>query len=91
MRHGKHVHTALDGRPRNRQVFLNGKQIYGVVYADTRRGIVRFVRYPIKLDRWGKRVLTRTLRGVVEVREKVGADGTANHMEDARDMVTSTA
>jgi hypothetical protein len=75
MRHGKHVHTALDGRPRNRLVFLNGRLIYGVVYADTRRGIVRVVGNPIKVDRWGKRVLTRTLRGVVEVRQKVGADG----------------
>jgi hypothetical protein len=77
MSRAPHIHTPDDGRPRNRLVFLNGKQVHRVVYADPRRGIVRVVSDPIKLNRWKKRVLTRTLRGVVEVREKVGAGGTA--------------
>ena len=90
MRHGKHIHTADDGRG-PRDVFLNGKFVDLVMYADTRAGIVRVVGNPVKLDKWKKRVLTRTLRGVVEVRAKVGAGGTANHSEDALDMVAHNA
>lgn len=80
MRHGKHIHTAYDGRG-PRDVFLNGKLIDRVMYADTRTGIVRVVSNPLKLDRWKKRILTRTLRGTVEVRAKVGAGGSAHNAE----------
>lgn len=76
MRQGRHIHTAGDGRG-PRDVFLNGKLVDRVMYADTRAGIVRVVGSPVKLDKWKKRVLTRTLRGTVEVRVKVGAGGTA--------------
>lgn len=78
MRQGKHIHTAYDGRG-SRDVFLNGKLIDRVVYADTRAGIVRVVGNPLNLDRWKKRILTRTLRGTVEVRAKVGAGGSAHN------------
>ena len=80
MRHGNHIHTAGDGRG-PRDVFLNGKLIDRVMYADTRAGFVRVVGNPVKLDKWKKRVLTRTLRGVVEVRAKVGAGDTAVQAE----------
>ena len=90
MRHGNHIHTAGDGRG-PRDVFLNGKLIDRVTYADTRAGIVRVVGNPLKLDKWKKRVLTRTLRGAVDVRAKVGSGGTANHSEDALDMVAHNA
>ena len=78
MRHGKHIHTAGDGRG-PRDVFFNGKLVDRVMYADTRAGIVRVVGSPVKLDKWKKRVLTRTLRGTVEVRVKVGAGGTVHN------------
>lgn len=80
MRHGKHIHTAGDGRG-PRDVFFNGKLVDRVMYADTRAGIVRVVGSPVKLDKWKKRVLTRTLRGTVEVRVKVGAGGTVHNVK----------
>jgi hypothetical protein len=64
-----HIHTGGDGR-RPRDVFLNGKRLERVVYADTRRGIVRVTDKPVKLHKHCKRIITRTLRGVVEVRER---------------------
>ncbi len=73
---GSHIHTPEDGRG-VRDVFLNGKLLERVTYADTRRGIVRVVGNPIKLDKWKKRVLWRTLRGTVVVVPKVGAGKTA--------------
>lgn len=72
MKPNKYVHTPYDGRISDdqrtrRDVFVNGKKIDGVMYADTKRGIVRVVRRPIRLDKHMKRVLTKTLRGHVEV------------------------
>lgn len=67
MKHNKHIHTAGDGRG-PRDVFLNGKLIDRVMYADTRAGLVRVTGNPVKLDKFKKRILTRTLRGAVEVR-----------------------
>ncbi len=68
-----HIHTPDDGRGL-RDVFLNGKLINTAFYANTRAGFVRVFRKPFKLDRWGKRLLTRTLRGRVDVRAKVVDD-----------------
>lgn len=65
-----HIHTPDDGRGL-RDIFVNGRKIDSAFYADTRRGIVRAYRDPIKLDKWRKRALTKTLHGVVEVRAKV--------------------
>lgn len=63
----RHIHTPDDGRPHNRRVLVDGVELKGVVYADTRRGIARRYRDPIKLDKWKKRALTETIRGRVEV------------------------
>lgn len=71
-----HIHTPNDSRGK-RDVFLNGKPIFNVIYADTHKGIVRVVGTPLKLDKWKKRVLWKTLRGHVEVRPQVVAGGTA--------------
>lgn len=75
MKPNEYVHTPYDGRisedlRTQRDVFVNGKKIDGVMYADTKRGIVRIVRRPIRLDKHMKRVLTKTLRGNVEVKFK---------------------
>ena len=67
-----HIHTPEDGRG-PREVFVDGKLVYRVFFADTRRGIVRAYLYPLRLDKWRKRVLSKTMRGFVEVRAKVGA------------------
>jgi oligoribonuclease NrnB/cAMP/cGMP phosphodiesterase (DHH superfamily) len=71
-----HIHTPKDGRGL-RDVIVNGKLVDHVFFADTRRGIVRAYKYPLRLDKWRKRVLFETLHGVVEVRAKVGAGETA--------------
>lgn len=71
-----HIHTPKDGRG-PRDVFVNGRLVEKVFYADTKRGIVRAYRSPLRLDKWRKRVLSETLRGIVEVRAKVGAGETA--------------
>ena len=70
MRANKYVHTPYDGRGTNRDVLLNGNKIDRVLYADEKRGIVRVVGNPIRIDKWHKRVLWRTLRGRVEVVSK---------------------
>ena len=75
MKHQQHIYTPKNTGPAD--VFLNGNRIERVIYADTKRGFVRVVGSPVKLDKWKKRVLTRTLRGTVEVRVKVGAGETA--------------
>ncbi len=66
MKANEYIHTIDDGRG-NRDVFIDGKKIEHVMYADTKRGIVRVTHTPIKVDKYRKRVLTKTLRGRVEV------------------------
>lgn len=80
-----HIHTPKDGRGL-RDVFVDGKLVERVFFADTRRGIVRAYRYPLRLDKWRKRVLSETLHGVVEVRAKVGAGKTVTegHNKEVR-------
>ena len=63
---GPHVHTPMDGRGA-RQVFLNGNPINRVVYADTHKGKVRIHDDLPKLDKYRKRIIERTLYGVVTV------------------------
>lgn len=62
-----HIHTPDDGRGYARDVFVNGRKVEGVFYADTRRGIARAYRQPLQLDRWKKRALSYTIRGDVVV------------------------
>lgn len=69
MRPNKYVHTPYDGRG-NRDVFLNGKKIERVIYADEKRGIIRVTDTPLRLDKWRKNILWKTLRGRVEVVRK---------------------
>lgn len=61
-----HIHTPDDGRG-PRDVYLDGKPVRRVVYANTKKGKVRVYAEPIKLDKYRKRILTRTKRGRVEV------------------------
>ena len=75
MRANKYVHTPYDGRGKNRDVLLNGNKIDRVIYADEKRGIVRVLSNPIRIDKWHKRVLWRTLRGRGEVVSKVVSEG----------------
>lgn len=60
------IHTPDDGRG-YRRVFVDGREIKQVVYADTRRGIVDANRLPLKADRWKKRAITDRFRGAVRV------------------------
>lgn len=61
-----HIHIAGDGRGQ-RGVYLNGKPLKNVIYANTRTGKVRVYDDPPKVHKYGKRLIVRTLRGMVEV------------------------
>lgn len=61
-----HVHTPGDGRGR-RRVLLNGEPISRVVFADTSKGVVRVIPFPVRMHKHGKRAIYRTLRGKVEL------------------------
>ena len=64
----KHIHTLSDGRG-PREVFLNGRRIRRVIYADEKKGFA-LVGYAVpRLDKNRENILTRTLRGKIEVRE----------------------
>jgi hypothetical protein len=63
---GSHIHTPRDGRG-HRRVFLNGREIKRVVYADTKKGVVRIHDDPPRMHRWRKRIIERTLHGIVGV------------------------
>lgn len=67
-----HIHTPHDGGGA-RDVFVDGRKVNGAFYADTKRGIVDYYPEPLKIHKRGKRVITRRLRGHVEVVRK--ADG----------------
>ena len=67
------VHTCDDGKG-NRDIWLNGRLLKYVVFADVRRGKVRVDRYPLRLDKYRKRVLQVTLRGRVEVKMRPLSD-----------------
>ena len=60
------IHTPDDGRGM-RAVYLDGQKVDQVVYADTRRGVVRMHHKPIRINR--KREVVRTYKrtGKVEV------------------------
>lgn len=66
LRHGNHIHTAGDGRGL-RRVKVDGREVDRVIYADTRKGIVRHHDKPSRLHKHGKRFIERTRRGKVEV------------------------
>jgi hypothetical protein len=61
-----HIHTPNDGRGR-RVVLVNGKRVDRVTCADTRRGLIRYVPHPLRLNK-REQVIERTRRGKVEVR-----------------------
>ena len=56
-----------DSYPRIKMVFLNGKPTEACFYADTKRGIAKVYRMPLRLDKHRKRPLAKTLHGVVTV------------------------
>lgn len=91
MKHQQHIYTPKKTGPSD--VFLNGNRIERVIYADTKRGFVRVIGNPAKIDKYGKRVLWKTLHGAVEVRLKVGAADTApdgyNDRVEGRDAASS--
>lgn len=66
LRHSGHIHTVDDGRGR-RRVLLDGQVVEKVVYADTRKGVVRYCDTPVRVHKHGKRAIQRTKHGTVEV------------------------
>lgn len=61
-----HIHTPDDGRG-PRRVLLNGVPQFRVVYANLKKGKIRVLGDPVKLDKYRKRAIERTLHGVVAV------------------------
>lgn len=45
-----HIHTPSDGRG-GRYVFVNGNKIDHVIYADTKKGIVKYHPHPIRIKK----------------------------------------
>ncbi|AJI88540.1 hypothetical protein CH54_3823 [Yersinia rochesterensis] len=66
------IHTPSDGRGK-RKVFINDIEISRVIYANEKKGLVRFCPSPIKADRHGD-VYSRTLKGTVRI-EFIGDAG----------------
>jgi len=66
MRSRTHIHTLDDGRGR-RLVTVDGKVVEKVLYADTRKGIVRHYDTPVRIHKHGKRAIERTKHGIVRV------------------------
>lgn len=62
----KHIHRPGDGRGL-RDVYLDGKLVQKVFFADTQRGIVDAYRYPLRLNKHRKQALSYRRRGNVRV------------------------
>jgi hypothetical protein len=54
-----------------RKVFLNGRTIKHVVSADEAKGKITVARFPLKIHKYKKRILLKTIYGRVEL-ERVG-------------------
>ena len=61
-----HIHIPDDGRGL-RDVFVDGQKIEKAFFADEKRGIVDYYVTPYKLDKYRKRLLSRRIRGDVQV------------------------
>ena len=66
-----HIHTPNDGRG-YREVYVDGRKVERAFFADVKRGIVDFYPLPLRADKHRKRVISKRLRGKVEVRQKNG-------------------
>jgi hypothetical protein len=62
-----HVET---NRGRKFEIFLNGRLVKNVFFANLKKGLVRRYRDDFKLDKHRKRILTESLHGKIEVRVK---------------------
>ena len=62
----EHIHKPDDGRGL-RKVFVNGNEIDGVTYADTKLGIVIYAPKPYRVAKGKDYIYTRKLRGTVTV------------------------
>lgn len=61
--------------PAGTEVFVNGKRMEEVFYADDRRGIVDCYRKPVRLDKYKKRILSKRYRGEVKIVLPDGYEG----------------
>lgn len=61
------IHTPNDGRGA-REVYVNGRLMHRVTFADTRRGIVRFHKFGARLTRKHDGIVETTRRGKVVVK-----------------------
>lgn len=61
-----HIHNINDGRGR-RRVLVNGAEVKGAFYADTREGVVLHYDSPPVVAACGTECIQHTLQGKVEV------------------------
>lgn len=60
------ANTAAIGKPA--RVFVNGNEVSGAFYADTKKGVVHFYPQPARIKKPERdQIYTRTLRGNVTV------------------------
>jgi hypothetical protein len=55
-----------ENAPPGLRVLLDGKFVKHVFSADSNKGIIKSYRHPFKVDKHGKRCLSKTQRGIVE-------------------------
>lgn len=60
-------HSALDGKGR-RDVYVNGRSIKYVNWANEEQGLVCFTPMPLQVNKRTRKIYTRLLRGKVEVK-----------------------
>lgn len=61
----KVIHFYIHRRPC--RVFVDGREVGQVFFANLKKCIVRRYKYPFKLDKHRKRALTETLHGNIEI------------------------
>lgn len=66
MQNQPHIHL-VDTFPKVKRVFVDDKEVDHAFYADTKKGVVRYYPQPLKLHKYGKRVVSRTLHGQVRL------------------------
>jgi hypothetical protein len=51
------------------RVYLDGKEVKNVVAVNRKKGVLRMYHFPIRVDKWGKKILQHTLYGRVTLEE----------------------
>ena len=50
-----------------KSILVNGKVINHVFYCDDKKGLVKYYPFPFCVHKYGKRVISKTVHGIVKV------------------------